>query len=97
MLWCFESSLADIQMVDDMLFVATMTTNGGTVTVRSGDKDVWTQTVEAGVQMVRVPLGVGVQSFEIQTNAGLHSSGQSTVPVTDQCWVSRRATRKDPS
>jgi len=71
-----------------MLFVATMTTNGGTVTVHSGDQAVWTQTVEAGVQMVRVPLGVGVQSFSIQSNAGLKASGQSTVPVTDQCWVS---------
>lgn len=73
-------------MVDDMLFVATMTTNGGTVTVHSGDQPVWTQTVEAGVQMVRVPLGVGTQSFKLESNAGLTANGHSSVLVSDQCW-----------
>jgi len=77
-------------MVDDMVFVAASSTQGGTVTVKSGDQTVFTQDVAPGVQMVRVPMGVGEQSFEFSTKAGLQASGKSSVPITDSCWVSRR-------
>jgi hypothetical protein len=77
-------------MVDDMVFVATSSTQGGTVTVKSGDQTVFTQDVAPGVQMVRVPMGVGEQSFEFSTKAGLQASGKSSVPITDSCWVSGR-------
>lgn len=75
-------------MVDDTVFVAASSTQGGTVTVKSGDQAVFTQDVGPGVQMVRVPMGVGAQSFEFSTKAGLQASGKSDVDISDSCWVS---------
>lgn len=82
-------------MVDDVVFVAASSTQGGTVTVKSGNQAVFTQDVEPGVQMVRAPMGVGEQTFEFTTKAGLQASGKSTVDISDKCWVSRRRSMVD--
>ena len=63
-------------MVDDMIFVAASSTQGGTVTVKSGNEAVFTQEVGPGVQMVRVPMGIGEQTFEFSTKAGLRAGGR---------------------
>lgn len=68
------------------MFVSTMTTNGGTVTVHSGSGAVFTETVAPGVQTFQVPMSAGVQSFQLATNAGLNAQGASEVKVTDSCW-----------
>lgn len=75
-------------MVEDVLFVSTMTTNGGTVIVNSGGNAVFTQTVQAGVQTFKVPMGVGEQKFQLLSNSGVSATGISNVTVSNSCWVS---------
>jgi glucan endo-1,3-alpha-glucosidase len=75
-------------MLDDSVFVATMTKSGGSVTITSGGNAPYTQNVEAGVQVFQIPMGVGSQSFSIQSNSGGSGSGTSSVPISASCWVS---------
>ena len=76
-----------LQFVEDSVFVATMTTQGGSVTVNSGSNAAYTMQVDAGVQIFQVPMGVGQQAFKFQTTAGKSGSGTSNVSVLDTCWV----------
>ena len=68
------------------MFVGVQTTAGGTVTVTSGSNPPVTHSVQAGVQMLKVPMGTGTQSFELQTAAG-SGSGQGNVTISPDCWV----------
>lgn len=74
------------EMVEDVVFVATMTKSGGTVNVQSGSQPATQHTVEAGVQVFQVPMGVGIQQFSFQTAQGKTGGGSSNVSVTDTCW-----------
>lgn len=74
-------------MVSDEVFVATMTKNGGSFTVTSGGNSVVTNTAGPGVQVFRIPMGVGEQKFSFTTGGG---SGDDTasIPISADCWVS---------
>jgi len=75
-------------MLEDVVFVATMTRSGGSVTVTSGSNPPHTQNVDAGVQIFQVPMGVGPQSFSLKSINGGSGSGTSSVPISSSCWVS---------
>lgn len=74
------------EFVDDVVFVATMLTEPASITVTSGSNAAVTQTVEAGVQMLSVPMGVGTQQFSIVTNSGKKGSATPNITVSDECW-----------
>ncbi|GFZ45004.1 glucan endo-1,3-alpha-glucosidase [Saitozyma sp. JCM 24511] len=72
--------------LEDSVFVTAMTISGGTVTVTSGSNAAVTTTVDAGVQIFQVPMGVGTQSFSFQTNSGGSGSGSGNVSISADCW-----------
>lgn len=72
----------------DTVFVATMTKSGGTVKVTSGNNQAVVQQLEAGVQMIEVPMGVGEQTFEFVTFQGGYGKTTSNVTISADCWVS---------
>ena len=75
-------------MLEDSVFVATMTKSGGNVTVSSGTNTPVTSNVAAGVQIFQVPMGVGTQSFQFATNSGKSGTAISNITVSADCWVS---------
>lgn len=75
-------------MVADEVFVATMTKNGGSFTASSGGNAPVTHDAAAGVQIFRIPMGVGEQSFTF-TASGTSGDGTSTIPISADCWVSQ--------
>jgi glucan endo-1,3-alpha-glucosidase len=75
-------------MVSDSIFVSTFTKSGGSITVTSGSNAPVTTKVSAGVQMVEIPMGVGIQSFQMQTADGKSVGGSGNVSISDGCWVS---------
>ncbi len=76
-------------MLDDSVFIGTMTTSGGSVTVTSGSNAPVTSSFAAGVQVFSVPMGVGTQSFQFSTTAGKSGTATSNVTISADCWVSR--------
>jgi glucan endo-1,3-alpha-glucosidase len=72
-------------MVSDEVFIATMTKNGGSFTATSGGNAAVSFEAAAGVQVFRVPMGVGEQSFTF-TAAGQSGMGNSSVPISSECW-----------
>lgn len=74
-------------MVQDVVFVATLTKSGGTFTVNSGSNAPVTMTAGPGVQMFQVPMGVGNQVFSFQAG-GKQGSDAPKVPIGAGCWVS---------
>ncbi|KAL0240570.1 hypothetical protein I308_106367 [Cryptococcus tetragattii IND107] len=70
----------------DTVFVATMTKSGGTVKVTSGNNQAVVQQLEAGVQMIEVPMGVGEQTFEFVTFQGGYGKTTSNVTISADCW-----------
>lgn len=74
-------------MVEDQVFVATMTKNGGSFTVTSGGNSVVTNQAGAGVQVFKIPMGVGEQKFTFTAN-GANGGDTSTIPISADCWVS---------
>lgn len=74
-------------MVADEVFVAVMTKNGGSFTATSGSNGAVTHEAAAGVQVFRVPMGVGEQKFTF-TAAGQTGEDTSSIPISADCWVS---------
>lgn len=72
----------------DTVFVSTMTQSGGIVKVTSGGNHAVIQQVDAGVQMIEVPMGVGEQTFEFITFQGGYGKTTSNVKISADCWVS---------
>ena len=71
----------------DSVFVATMTKNGGQVTVTSGDNTAVTTVVDGGVQVFQVPMAAGQQAFSFQTSSQPGTAtGSSNLTVLDTCW-----------
>jgi hypothetical protein len=73
------------ELVDDTVFVAVITKNGGTLTVTSGGNAPVTEKVEAGVQMVKVPMGAGAQTFQLKTTDGASLSGKGVHDISADC------------
>lgn len=70
----------------DTVFVSTMTQSGGIVKVTSGGNHAVVQQVDAGVQMIEVPMGVGEQTFEFITFQGGYGKTTSNVKISADCW-----------
>ncbi|KIR70458.1 mutanase [Cryptococcus deuterogattii CA1014] len=70
----------------DTVFVAAMTKSGGTVKVTSGNNQAVVQRLDAGVQMIEVPMGVGEQTFEFVTFQGGYGKTTSNVTISADCW-----------
>lgn len=77
-------------MLDDSVFVTVLSQSGGTVTVTSGNNAPSVHQVPPGSHAFSVPMGVGKQNFKFVSNRGGSKEGTSTVPISDQCWVSNR-------
>lgn len=71
-------------MVEDVVFVAVMTKNGGTMTVTSGDNTT-AHDVAPGVQMIKHPMAVGAQTFKLETADGTALEGKSDHDVSADC------------
>lgn len=81
-------------MVEDLVFVATMTKNGGSFTMTSGGNAPVTEQASAGVQIFKIPMGVGEQKFSFTANAnGASGSDTSSIPISAECWVSQSRAR----
>lgn len=74
-----------IQFLEDTVFVGVQTKNGGTLTVTSGANAPVAQPVAAGIQVVKIPMGVGKQSFQLTTAAGANIAGESSHEVVNTC------------
>ncbi|WVO18102.1 hypothetical protein L204_105804 [Cryptococcus depauperatus] len=74
------------EFLQDTVFVSTQTKEGGLVKITSGNNPPVVQTVDAGVQMIEVPMSVGQQTFEFVTWHGGHGQSTSNVSVIDTCW-----------
>lgn len=72
--------------LEDTVFVSTMTKSGGIVKVTSGGNQAVVQQVDAGVQMIEVPMGVGEQIFEFTTFQGGYGKTTSNLTISADCW-----------
>jgi hypothetical protein len=82
-------------MLNDEVFVASFARSAGRVQVISGDNAVYEQDVPAGVTMLRVPMGAGIQHFRFTTEAGTDVKGTSAQSVRSSCIVSGLASCPD--
>ena len=70
--------------MQDEVFVVTLLTAAGSLTVNSGG-NVQTQAVPAGANLVSVPMGVGAQSFSLSRGGATVLSGTSLMEIEDVC------------
>ena len=75
-------------IVGDSVFVASFSTGGGSVSVKSGDKEQVTKSIGPGVNMMQFDMGVGEQVFSMSSGSR-QVSGSGSSPVANSCWVSR--------
>ncbi len=73
------------QTMSDSVFVVTMLTSPGDVTVTSGGNTQTFTNVAAGVQAFQVPMGVGRQSFSLKRNGNTVLSGTSLKDIINGC------------
>ena len=75
------------EIVGDTVFVATFSSSGGSITVKSGSQGSVTKSIGAGVTMHQFDMGAGDQTFTMQSG-GRSLSGTSSQDVLDSCLVS---------
>ena len=80
----FEGRPDGWQSMQDEVFVVTLLTAAGSLTVNSGG-NVQTQAVPAGANLVSVPMGVGAQSFSLSRGGATVLSGTSLMEIEDVC------------
>ncbi|KAL3495713.1 glycoside hydrolase [Aspergillus germanicus] len=73
------------QMLSDSIFVTTLLTEPATLTVWSGNREAVSVEVGAGIVTSRVPMGVGVQYFEVSRNGYTFIWGEGGMDVVDHC------------
>ncbi|KAJ0418995.1 glycoside hydrolase [Aspergillus carlsbadensis] len=73
------------QMLSDSIFVTTLLTEPATLTVWSGNREAVSVSVDAGIVTSRVPMGVGVQYFEVSRNGYTFIWGEGGMDVVDHC------------
>ncbi|KAL2797602.1 glycoside hydrolase [Aspergillus keveii] len=73
------------QMLSDSIFVTTLLTEPATLTVWSGNREAVSVEVGAGIVTSRVPMGVGVQYFEVSRNGYTFIWGEGGMDITDHC------------
>ena len=72
-------------MYADVVFVATMLTEAGELTVTSGDKDPVTVSVGAGIQTTNFTMGVGELHFSVSRGGSQILGGASEKEISDSC------------
>ena len=81
----FEGRPNGWQTMADAVFVVTLLTAPGDVTVVSGGNTQTFTNVPAGVQAFQVPMGVGQQKFSLSRNGNTVLSGTSLKDIINGC------------
>jgi glucan endo-1,3-alpha-glucosidase len=74
-----------ISMLADLVFVTTMLTEAGTLTVTSGDQAAQTIDVPAGIVTSNFTMGVGTQTFEVNRNGAKILGGDGGLEIKNTC------------
>ncbi|KAF9892149.1 hypothetical protein FE257_002555 [Aspergillus nanangensis] len=74
-----------IEMLSDSIFVTTLLTTPGTLTVTSGSKGPVSVDVPAGIVTTNFSMGVGGQKFELTRGGAVVLGGAGGLEVNDQC------------
>lgn len=72
------------ETMPDVVYVATLLKEKGTLTVKSGDTSK-THDVPAGAHLVQVPAAVGKQSFSLKLKSGADLESTSLMEIEDTC------------
>ncbi|UNI15584.1 Glucan endo-1,3-alpha-glucosidase [Purpureocillium takamizusanense] len=73
------------ETMDDVVYVATLLKEAGTVTVTSGGQQSTTHNVPAGANIFAVPAGVGQQKFKLSRGSATVLEGTSLMDISDVC------------
>lgn len=73
------------ELVADVVFVATMLTEPGELTVTSGSQPPVTVTVEAGIHTSNFTMGVGQQEFTLSRGGSVVFGGVSEKEISGSC------------
>jgi glucan endo-1,3-alpha-glucosidase len=74
-----------IEMLSDSVFVTTLLTEPGTLTVTSGSNSPVEVEVGAGIVTTNVTMGVGVQSFAVNRGGEQILGGDGGMEIKDSC------------
>ncbi|KAI0192685.1 glycoside hydrolase family 71 protein, partial [Xylaria flabelliformis] len=74
-----------VNLLADVVFVATMLTSPAQLTVTSGGNAPVTVTVPAGIQTTNFTMGIGNQSFSVSRNGAKLFSGTSAKAIANSC------------
>ncbi|KND95320.1 Mutanase [Tolypocladium ophioglossoides CBS 100239] len=72
------------ESMEDVVYVATLLKDAGTVTVSSGGQST-TQNVPAGANIFKVPAGVGPQTFQLTRGSSTVLQGTSLMDISNVC------------
>ncbi len=81
----FQGRPDGVNTVEDAVFVISLLTAPGVVTVTSGGNAPVTYNAPAGAHAHKVPMGVGQQTFELTRGGESVLSGTSLKDITDTC------------
>lgn len=70
--------------MDDVVYVATLLKDAGTVTVQSGGQSK-TENAPAGAHIFTVPAGIGPQKFKLTRGSGTVFEGTSLMDISNIC------------
>lgn len=73
------------ELMADLVFVSTLLTEAGELTVTSGSEDPVTVSVEAGIHTANFTMGVGEQKFSIKRGGEEILGGVSDLKISDSC------------
>ncbi|KZV99064.1 hypothetical protein EXIGLDRAFT_726537 [Exidia glandulosa HHB12029] len=85
---CTNDTLAapnGIEYIQDLIFVTTMLTEAGSLTVTSGTQAPVTVNVDAGVVTTNFTMGVGKQSFSVTRGGATILGGDGGLDIKDSC------------
>ncbi|KAK3942619.1 glycosyl hydrolase family 71-domain-containing protein [Diplogelasinospora grovesii] len=81
----FQGRPNGVETMEDSVFVVSLLTSKGSITVTSGDNKAVTYDAPAGAYAQTIPMGVGKQVFELQRDGKSVLSGTSLKDVSDIC------------
>lgn len=85
---CGPDSLGDArgkELLEDLVFVSTLLTQPGDLTVRSGSQQPVTVQVPAGIHTFNFTMGVGAQEFSVSRGGGKVIGGTSPKDISSSC------------
>ena len=74
-----------VEMISDSIFVTTLLTEPGTLTVTSGSNSPVSVEVDAGIVTTTIPMGVGAQSFAVSRGGEDVLGGDGELEIKDSC------------